>query len=132
MQNIKFNRVRDGVIRGISSLNSKGVHLFITDSQNVRVRRVNISAPGTSPNTDGIHISNSNNVKVARTHIATGDDCIGMIQGSTNIAINNVICGPGHGIRYNLSLYYLYSSAINLYVMLSDHKFRLWIHLKES
>ncbi|RXH80204.1 hypothetical protein DVH24_041351 [Malus domestica] len=82
----------------ISSLNSKGVHLFITDSQNVRVRRVNISAPGTSLNTDGIHISNSNNVKVARTHIATGDDCIGMIQGSTNIAINNVICGPGHGI----------------------------------
>ncbi|KAM1742306.1 exopolygalacturonase-like [Malus sylvestris] len=95
---IKFNSVSNGVIRGISSLNSKGVHLFITDSQNVRVRRVNISAPGTSPNTDGIHISNSNNVKVARTHIATGDDCIGMIQGSTNIAINNVICGPGHGI----------------------------------
>ncbi|KAB2599345.1 exopolygalacturonase-like [Pyrus ussuriensis x Pyrus communis] len=96
---IKFNSVSNGVIRGISSLNSKGVHLFITDSQNVRVRRVNISAPGTSPNTDGIRISNSNNVKVARTHIATGDDCIGMIQGSTNIAINNVICGPGHGIR---------------------------------
>ena len=54
---------------------------------------MNISAPDTSPNTDGIHISHSNNIKIARVHIGTGDDCIGMIQGSTNVAINNVVCG---------------------------------------
>ncbi|KAI6684118.1 hypothetical protein NL676_030031 [Syzygium grande] len=54
--------------------------------------------PGNSPNTDGIHISRSNLVKIARTQIATGDDCIGMIQGSTNISIKKVTCGPGHGI----------------------------------
>ncbi|VVA41451.1 PREDICTED: exopolygalacturonase, partial [Prunus dulcis] len=95
---IKFNGVKNGVIRGITSLNSKGVHVFLTNSQNIRVRGVNISAPDTSPNTDGIHISNSNNIKIARVHIGTGDDCIGMIQGSTNVAINNVVCGPGHGI----------------------------------
>ncbi|XP_021806294.1 exopolygalacturonase-like [Prunus avium] len=95
---IKFNDVKNGVIRGITSLNSKGVHVFLTNSQNIRVRGVNISAPDTSPNTDGIHISHSNNIKIARVHIGTGDDCIGMIQGSTNVAINNVVCGPGHGI----------------------------------
>lgn len=74
------------------------MHIFITNSQNIRVRRVHIEAPGTSPNTDGIHISNSNNVRIARTHISTGDDCVGMIQGATNVAINKVFCGPGHGI----------------------------------
>lgn len=96
--NLKFMGVTNGVIRGINSLNPKGVHIFITNSQNIRVRRVHIEAPGTSPNTDGIHISNSNNVRIARTHISTGDDCVGMIQGSTNVAINKVFCGPGHGI----------------------------------
>ncbi|KAL6186007.1 hypothetical protein ACLB2K_042129 [Fragaria x ananassa] len=98
MQNLKFNRVTNGVIRGINSLNPKGVHIFITESHNIRVHWVQIEAPATSPNTDGIHISDSNNVRIARTRISTGDDCVGMIQGSTNIAINKVFCGPGHGI----------------------------------
>ncbi|XP_040999905.1 exopolygalacturonase-like [Juglans microcarpa x Juglans regia] len=96
--NIKFNKVTGGVLRGITSLNSKGVHIFITNCDNIRVRKVNVIAPEDSPNTDGIHVSHSNNVKIARTVIRTGDDCISMIQGATNVAINKVACGPGHGI----------------------------------
>merc|ERR1712137_506597 len=95
---IRIVRVNNAVFRGITSLNSKGVHFFITRSQNIRLRGVHIFAPEDSPNTDGIHISNSDNVRISKTIIRTGDDCIGMIQGSTNIAINKVLCGPGHGI----------------------------------
>lgn len=64
----------------------------------MRVLRIHITAPGDSPNTDGIHISNSNNVRVARTAIATGDDCIAIIAGATNVMVNKLTCGPGHGI----------------------------------
>lgn len=95
---IKFNKVSNGVLMGFTSLNSQGFHISISQCQNIRVRYVKIIAPEMSPNTDGIHISNSNNIKISKSNIATGDDCIGMIKGSTNIAINKVHCGPGHGI----------------------------------
>jgi len=28
-----------------------------------------------------------------------GDDCIGILEGSWNLYIEQVTCGPGHGIR---------------------------------
>lgn len=100
MQSIKFNRVVDGIIRQITSVNPMGFHLAIVLSQNIRARRLHLFAPGDSPNTDGIHISQSNQVNIARSVIGTGDDCIAVIQGSTNVNIYKVTCGPGHGIRY--------------------------------
>ncbi|GMP67815.1 hypothetical protein CsSME_00027681 [Camellia sinensis var. sinensis] len=59
---------------------------------------IKISAPEFSPNTDGIHIGSSNNIKIAHSIIGTGDDCISMVSGSQNIDISDVSCGPGHGI----------------------------------
>ncbi|KAJ1395333.1 Pectin lyase fold/virulence factor [Sesbania bispinosa] len=93
-----FSEVTNTVIQNIKSVNPKGFHVFITKSSNVRLRRLKLLAPETSPNTDGIHISSSVNVIVARNTIATGDDCISMIQGSENVFINRLKCGPGHGI----------------------------------
>ncbi|KAF4359924.1 hypothetical protein G4B88_028675 [Cannabis sativa] len=74
--NIKLNKVSNAILRGFTSADSKGVHIFITNSQNIRLKRLHIVAPGDSPNTDGVHISTSINVKVSKTIIATGDDCI--------------------------------------------------------
>ncbi|XP_011010565.1 PREDICTED: exopolygalacturonase clone GBGE184-like [Populus euphratica] len=51
-----------------------------------------------SPNTHGIHISKTNQVYVSSSVIGTGDGCIGIIRGCTDVHIRNVICGPGHGI----------------------------------
>ncbi|XP_022138171.1 exopolygalacturonase-like [Momordica charantia] len=96
--NLKLNGITHGLVKGITSTNSKGFHMFITNSQGVRVRRMHITAPEDSPNTDGIHLSRSNNVKISRSVIATGDDCISIGRGSTNVVINKVTCGPGHGI----------------------------------
>lgn len=98
LQNIQFVEVTNAVVRRITSLNSKGFHLFITQCQNIRLYHLNITAPDNSPNTDGIHISQSNLVKIAKSSIGTGDDCIGMIRGCSNISIKKVTCGPGHGI----------------------------------
>uniref|UniRef100_A0A5B7C3U1 Putative exopolygalacturonase-like n=1 Tax=Davidia involucrata TaxID=16924 RepID=A0A5B7C3U1_DAVIN len=93
-----FTNVRNAVTKGISLLNSMGFHMHITNSYNVRFQRLRISAPPDSPNTDGMHISKSLTVKVSRSVISTGDDCISVGQGSTNVTINKVTCGPGHGI----------------------------------
>ncbi|KAK7246365.1 hypothetical protein RIF29_41232 [Crotalaria pallida] len=95
---IYFNRVNDGVIQNIKSVNAKGFHVFVTNCANMRLRRVKIDAPADSPNTDGIHVSHSINVKIVKSTIRTGDDCVSMIQGVNNVTIKRVHCGPGHGI----------------------------------
>ncbi|MQM18135.1 hypothetical protein Taro_051119 [Colocasia esculenta] len=86
------------VISGLTSVNSKLFHIAIGGSQNVRVQRVNISAPGKSPNTDGIHVEGSSNVTILESDIGTGDDCISIGPGASNLYIEKVTCGPGHGI----------------------------------
>lgn len=97
-ESIKLDKVTHGVLRGINSVNSQGFHMFITNSENIRVYNLHIIAPKDSPNTDGIHISKSNLVKIGRTVIATGDDCVSIGQGTTNISVKKVTCGPGHGL----------------------------------
>ncbi|KAI9080053.1 hypothetical protein K1719_037986 [Acacia pycnantha] len=94
---IQFNNVTDGLIQGIKSVNAMGFHIFITNSANIRLRRLRIIAPDDSPNTDGIHLSHSINIRISKCRIQTGDDCVSMIQGVTNVTINRVMCGPGHG-----------------------------------
>lgn len=95
---IKFNSITNGNLRGINSVNAKSFHIAMNRCQNFRAFGLHITAPEDSPNTDGIHISSSNFVKVSKSIISTGDDCISIGQGSTNISINKVTCGPGHGI----------------------------------
>ncbi|XP_028803138.1 polygalacturonase-like [Neltuma alba] len=56
-----------------------------------------VSAPGESVNTDGLHISKSTNVNVINSRIGTGDDCVSLGDGNTQITVQNVNCGPGHG-----------------------------------
>ncbi|KAI4311140.1 hypothetical protein MLD38_036059 [Melastoma candidum] len=95
---MRFYKVDNGIVRKLSSVNSKGFHLSINNCNNMKLRNIRLIAPADSPNTDGIHIANSNMVLIERSEIGTGDDCIGMIEGAKNVNINNVRCGPGHGI----------------------------------
>lgn len=62
------------------------------------MKNVKIIAPVDSPNTDGIKIGDSNRISIFKITIATGDDCIAIISGASNINISRVMCGPGHGI----------------------------------
>lgn len=95
---LRFSNVNNTYVEGITSLNSKWFHFFIYESKNITLNNVKITAPADSPNTDGIHISASTSVNVTNTAIATGDDCIGIVQDCHDIYITNVTCGPGHGI----------------------------------
>ncbi|XP_058081845.1 exopolygalacturonase-like [Magnolia sinica] len=95
---LRFMFVTDATIRSISSVNSKFFHINIVGCKNIKLRSINISAPRNSPNTDGIHIGDSSGVKIYSSVIGIGDDCISIGPGSSNITINNILCGPGHGI----------------------------------
>ena len=65
---------------------------------NLKINDLKITAHADSPNTDGIHIGRSNGIEISHSVIATGDDCVSLGQGSKNILVSDVFCGPGHGI----------------------------------
>uniref|UniRef100_A0A453SKV0 Exopolygalacturonase n=1 Tax=Aegilops tauschii subsp. strangulata TaxID=200361 RepID=A0A453SKV0_AEGTS len=88
----------DVLIEGISIINSKFFHMNIFQCNGVTVKDVKVTAPGDSPNTDGIHMGDSSNVSIIDTTIGVGDDCISMGPGTTKVNISGVTCGPGHGI----------------------------------
>ncbi|KAA0046656.1 exopolygalacturonase clone [Cucumis melo var. makuwa] len=95
---IKFNKVTHGSMEGFTSVNSKAFHIFVVLSHNIKINNIHIVAPGNSPNTDGVHISQTDVVNVTNSIIGTGDDCVSIGHGSTNINVLNITCGPGHGI----------------------------------
>lgn len=98
MQSLKFNSMSNVLIDGITSLNAKQFHVHLHSSKNFTLTHLTITAPGNSPNTDGIHIGTTDKVTVAHCVIGTGDDCISIGEGATNVDISDVTCGPGHGI----------------------------------
>ncbi|KAJ8755416.1 hypothetical protein K2173_019214 [Erythroxylum novogranatense] len=95
---LEFSNSNDIEIGGLSSQDSQMFHIVINGCENVKVQGVKVSAPGNSPNTDGIHVQASTHVTILNSKIGTGDDCISVGPGTTNLWIETVACGPGHGI----------------------------------
>ncbi|CAI9108333.1 OLC1v1007903C1 [Oldenlandia corymbosa var. corymbosa] len=86
------------LVNGLTSLNSQFFHIIIDGCNNIRLIGMTISAPAESPNTDGIHVQSSSGVTIMNSHIATGDDCISLGPGCSNVWAESINCGPGHGI----------------------------------
>ncbi|KAI8522642.1 hypothetical protein RHMOL_Rhmol13G0012000 [Rhododendron molle] len=93
-----FQNMNNSLLQDINLVNSKGFHMKIGHCNSFTACNLNIVAPGESPNTDGIHISESDHVTITDSTIGTGDDCISIGEGSSNINISRITCGPGHGI----------------------------------
>ncbi|XP_078439613.1 polygalacturonase-like isoform X2 [Wolffia australiana] len=86
------------IVRRLQFKNSQQIHLTVFKSDAVILSHLQIEAPFNSPNTDGIHLSESSNIVVKSCVIETGDDCISIVNGCSNIEMNDIHCGPGHGI----------------------------------
>nr|POF24622.1 putative polygalacturonase [Quercus suber] len=89
---------KQSTISGIYFVNSAQEHMVIYQSNDILIKNIHITAPGNSPNTDGIHIESSQNVLVNNSVIATGDDCVSIGDMTSNINVSFVNCGPGHGV----------------------------------
>ncbi|XP_022720773.1 probable polygalacturonase At3g15720 [Durio zibethinus] len=95
---LTFDKCNHLVLKGLRHINSQRNHIAISNCKDATISNLHISAPSTSPNTDGIDISDSSNIQISNSSIGTGDDCIAVSSGSANINITGITCGPGHGI----------------------------------
>ncbi|KAL3644508.1 hypothetical protein CASFOL_009688 [Castilleja foliolosa] len=95
---LRFYASYNVTVRDISIINSPLCHLKFDNSKGVKVENVAIYAPEYSPNTDGIHLQNSQDVEIMHSDIGTGDDCVSIQTGCSNIHVHHINCGPGHGI----------------------------------
>ncbi|XP_059286867.1 polygalacturonase-like [Lycium ferocissimum] len=86
------------IINGVTAQNSQMFHILVDGCHNVKLQGVRVSAPGNSPNTDGIHVQSSSGVSIMNSRVGTGDDCISIGPGNSNLWIESIACGPGHGI----------------------------------
>ncbi|TXG63381.1 hypothetical protein EZV62_010375 [Acer yangbiense] len=122
VDSIKFCKVTNTVISGFTSLNPPAFHMHVVGSTNFTAHSLTITAPDDSPNTDGMHISTSCNVKVLNSKIGTGDDCVSVGQGNTDVTISGIQCGPGHGISLGSLGKYKDEKNVNK-VLVTDCKF---------
>ncbi|KAJ4757386.1 Pectin lyase-like superfamily protein [Rhynchospora pubera] len=95
---IHFSRCNDLTVSNLSIMNSPQMSLVVLRCENVYINQLKITSPEYSPNTDGIHLSESQNVRIQNSIIGTGDDCISISDGTSNVVIDGITCGPGHGI----------------------------------
>ncbi|KAL3714631.1 hypothetical protein ACJRO7_006521 [Eucalyptus globulus] len=96
--NLRFNVVSNAIIHDVTSVDSKYFHVTVLGCKNVTLQHFHVNAPGNSVNTDGIHIGRSLGVNVLDTDIKTGDDCVSLGDGSRQVTVKGLTCGPGHGI----------------------------------
>ncbi|KAL1551401.1 galacturonan 1,4-alpha-galacturonidase [Salvia divinorum] len=85
-------------IMGLTHINSPRFHLAITNTTNAEISKLHMIAPSNSPNTDGIDLLFSTNINIRNCTMETGDDCIAIKGGTSNVDISEIVCGPGHGI----------------------------------
>ncbi|KAG2619533.1 hypothetical protein PVAP13_3NG085900 [Panicum virgatum] len=98
VQLLRFFMSRNLVVEGLRVENSPEFHFRFDGCSDVRVDGLYISSPANSPNTDGIHVENTERVGIYNSRISNGDDCISIGTGSYDVDIQNITCGPGHGI----------------------------------
>ncbi|CAH9076651.1 unnamed protein product, partial [Cuscuta europaea] len=67
---VRFYGSTQVTVTGIEIKNSPQAHLKFNGCTGVNVNNVKITSPGTSPNTDGIHLQNSKSVTITGTTIA--------------------------------------------------------------
>ncbi|GER34185.1 pectin lyase-like superfamily protein [Striga asiatica] len=95
---LTFYNSKNIYINGLTSYNPQFFHILVEGCQNVKLTNVKIRAPAHSPNTDGIHVNMSTGVTITNSNIGTGDDCVSIGPGTSNLWIEQLSCGPGHGI----------------------------------
>lgn len=95
---IRFFMSSNLTVRDLSIQNSPQFHIKFDGCDGVLIEGLSITSPSLSPNTDGIHLEDTKFVGIYDSMISNGDDCISIGPGCADVDIQNITCGPGHGI----------------------------------
>lgn len=95
---IKFNNCHELRVSNLRIVDSAQTHVLLIASQTAHLFNLKFVSPGDSPNTDGVHIQNSQHVLIEDCTMQTGDDCISIGDHVSDIQVKRIACGPGHGI----------------------------------
>ncbi|KAK0595365.1 hypothetical protein LWI29_005938 [Acer saccharum] len=95
---LTFNENKNLIVGNLNIQNAQQMHVSFQKCTNVLASNLTITAPEHSPNTDGIHVTNTKHIYITSSTIGTGDDCISIVSGSQNVQVEDITCGPGHGI----------------------------------
>uniref|UniRef100_A0A453EBD2 Polygalacturonase n=1 Tax=Aegilops tauschii subsp. strangulata TaxID=200361 RepID=A0A453EBD2_AEGTS len=98
MQLVSFSFCNGLRVTNIRLKDSADKHMSVFECSQVQVHNVTVMAPGNSPNTDGITMGASDHVRISSCNIHSGDDCVSILTGTTDVNVTDVTCGPGHGI----------------------------------
>ena len=71
-QALTFYKCNNVVVGNLKIQNAQQMHLSFQGSQNVQVFNLTVASPAHSPNTDGIHITNTQNIQITNSVIGTG------------------------------------------------------------
>ncbi|KNA12651.1 hypothetical protein SOVF_124140 [Spinacia oleracea] len=106
MPSIKFSNATGCKMNGIHSMNPSAFHVLIENSHDISILNSKFEATTVKPNThsNGVYISGSSLVSVTNSLIKTGDDCITVSGGSTDVTITGVTCVAGQGISVGAQL----------------------------
>jgi polygalacturonase len=96
------------MIRDVTLQNSPFWTVHPLFSKNINIENVTIKGPHDSPNTDGIDIDSSSQIRIQGCHISVGDDCIVLKSGldqdgrdigipTEDVTIMNCTMYAGHG-----------------------------------
>lgn len=75
MQTVAFNGSSDIIYNGLTQMNSGKNHISVFNCTNATLSNLHLIAPKDSPNTDGIDIALSNNIRILNSSIQTGILC---------------------------------------------------------
>ncbi|KAH7331297.1 hypothetical protein KP509_20G025000 [Ceratopteris richardii] len=98
LQALRFYGSYNVTVKDIRVINSPQTHIKFDSCDGVKVRNISILSPPYSPNTDGIHLQNTQDAEICDSYIENGDDCVSVQTGSSNLAIHDITCDGGHGI----------------------------------
>ncbi|KAG5555677.1 hypothetical protein RHGRI_006356 [Rhododendron griersonianum] len=97
-QALTFYNCKNVKANNLKIQNGQQIHVSFEKCVNVQASNLKVTAPENSPNTDGIHVTNTQNIQISSCVIGTGDDCISIVSGSQKVQATDITCGPGHGI----------------------------------
>lgn len=73
-QALTFYKCNNLKVKDLKIENAQQIHLLIEKCVGVEVTKLVVTSPENSPNTDGIHITSTQNIQISDSTIATGID----------------------------------------------------------